>query len=291
MKNPEYFAPKTIKEALSVLKKNNGVKIIAGGTDLLPLMRSGSLTPGILLDLKQLDLNRITLQSDHICIGAYVTLTQITNSKIILDKIPLLATACNMIGGPPTRNLATIGGNLVNASPAADAATPLLALDALLVIVNDEKEREVPISKFFLGPGKTALSHQEILKEVHVPLQSIRQFSKFIKMGKRKAMAIAIISIATCLTIEVNGVVSKSRIALGSVAPVPIRAKSAEKVLEGQIINLDLIFEAARKVNHDISPINDLRASSAYRLKMGEVLTKRALVSVMDEFMKEKSNA
>ena len=278
MNKPDYLAPKTLNEALDALKKQKEKsKIIAGGTDLVPRMRAGVVNPEILIDLRLLGLNEIKTQGDWIHLGAGVTHTEILESDLLREHFPALIEAAQDIAGPPIRNRGTLGGNLVNASPAADLATPLIVYDAVAVITNNKGERSVPLGEFFTGPGQTVLKSEEILTEIRIPKMSAQTGAAFIKLGKRKAMAIAVVSAAVRLTLAKDGKISQARIALGSVAPVPLRAAKAEKILEGQTPTEELFIKAGQKASADASPITDLRSTAEYRKKMVAVLTRRAL--------------
>ncbi len=288
MNKPDYLAPKTLSEALDALKKQKEKgKIIAGGTDLVPRMRAGVVNPEQLIDLRLLGLDDIKTEKDWIHIGAGVTHTEILESDLLREHFPALVEAASEIAGPPIRNRGTLGGNLVNASPAADMAAPLIVYDAVAVIENEKSERSVPLGDFFTGPGQTVLKPEEILTEIRVPVVPPRTAAIFIKLGKRKAMAIAVVSAAVRLTLAKDGKITQARIALGSVAPVPLRAAKAEKILEGQTPTEELFADAGEKASDESSPISDLRASAEYRKKMVAVLTRRALVSAWQQLKVE----
>ena len=280
MSYPEYNAPATLDEALATLGQAAGdVIIIAGGTDLLPRIRAGAKNPRLLLDLKRLDLAGIRQDDNFLYLGAQLTHTQVLESKLLMGEFPALVAACRVIGGPSIRNRGTLGGNLVNASPAADTAPPLLVYNADLLLVKESGRRWLPLDEFFLGPGQTALAKDEIVKEIRLPLSSEASAAVFMKLGKRQAMAIAVVSVAARLTINHNEQVDQARIALGSVAPRPIRATAAENLLRGRALNESLITEAALMAAGESSPITDIRASSEYRRRMVEIFVRRTLTS------------
>ena len=280
MAYPEYRAPGSLNGALEMLRDaGESAKIIAGGTDLLPGLRQGATNPKLLIDLRFVSLNQIKLDNNGICLGASVTHSQLLKSATVKAQFPALATACSEIGSPPIRNRGTLGGNLVQASPAADTAPPLLAYDAQVVLVRLGSKRTVPLIDFFTGPGKTVKREDEILTEIWLPFMPRRTASEFMKLGKRKAMAIAVASVTVRLTQHSNGHISEARIALGSVAPMPLRARAAEAMIEGNTITRSLITEAAQKSREQASPISDIRASADYRQRMVEVLTRRGLTS------------
>jgi carbon-monoxide dehydrogenase medium subunit len=288
MSFPDYYAPVSLDEALSRLSRAAGkARIIAGGTDILPSIRAGVTNPGLLIDLRLLDLAGIRQEGDFFYLGSRVTHTQVLESKVLSHHYPALVAACREIGGPSIRNRGTLGGNLVNASPAADAAPPLLVYDADVLLVKDSGERWLPLDKFFIEPGQTALSSDEILKEIRMPLTPRRTAVVFSKLGKRRAMAIAVVSVAVRLTVDDDSRIVKARIALGSVATRPIRARSAEKVLAGRSITESLIAQSASVAAGEASPISDLRASSDYRRHMVEVLVRRTLISAWQELQME----
>lgn len=286
---PDYFAPATLDEALAKLgQQAGGAQIIAGGTDLLPRMRAGLVNPNLLVDLASLALAGIRREGSFVYLGARVTHAQVLESKLLRQHYPALVVACEAIGGPSIRNRGTLGGNLVNASPAADAAPPLLVYDADLLLVSQGAERCLPLADFFFGPGKTALARDEILKEVRLPVPSGRTAAAFLKLGKRQAMAIAVVSVAVRLTLNQNSRIDQARIALGSVAPRPLRAMESEKVLLGRPLEKLPIVEAASVAAGEASPISDIRASGDYRRRMVEVLVRRALSSACQELQREK---
>jgi CO/xanthine dehydrogenase FAD-binding subunit len=285
---PDYIAPANLDEALVTLRQAAGdVQIIAGGTDLLPRIRAGAKNPRLLLDLRRLDLAQIRQDEDYLYLGAQLTHTQLLESELVQGQFPALAAACQVIGGPPIRNRGTLGGNLANASPAADTAPPLLVYDTDLLLVSQAGRRWLPLDDFFLGPGQTALAGDEIIKEIRLPMSPRPTAAAFLKLGQRQAMAIAVVSVAVCLTRDHNGKFAQARIALGSVAPRPIRATAAENLLPGRALKESLIAEVASVAARESSPISDIRASSEYRHRMVEIFVKRALNSAWQELQRE----
>jgi CO/xanthine dehydrogenase FAD-binding subunit len=240
-------------------------------------MRAGEETPDVLMDLRHLRLSGIVEAKDHISMGACVTHREIRDSDLIAKHLPGLTQATAQMAGPPVRNRGTLGGNLVTASPAADTAPPLLAYDASVVLRSAEGERRVPLEQFFVGPGQTVLGPSELLVEVLVPRPPDRTRCQFMKLGRRRAMAISVASVAARLTLDKNGEVECARIALGSVAPTPIRAREAERQLVGRVVSLELAAETGQTASEECSPISDIRASCDYRRKMVRVLVRRAL--------------
>ncbi len=284
MNKPDYLAPQSLAEALQTLGQlSEGVQIIAGGTDLIPRMRSRMIEPSLLVDLRLLGLGGIEMLGDGIRLGASTTHTEVLESELLAEHCPALIESAKDIAGPPIRNRGTVGGNLVNASPAADLVPPLMVYDAVVVLAKADTQRDVSLADFFTGPGSTVLEADEIMTEIRIPAISQNTSSSFIKLGKRRAMAIAVVSAAARLTLDDGGKISQARIALGSVAPTPVRAVEAEAVLIGQLPSVELFTEAGNVARTEASTITDIRASGEYRSKMVSVLTRRALVAAWEQ--------
>ncbi len=275
-----YVAPETLAEALALLAAGPQRTIIAGGTDLVPAVRAGRHDPAVLVDLRRLGLNTITVEPDRVRLGAAVTFTDVLQSDALAAEYPALSQSAAEVGGPPIRNRATLGGNLVNGSPAADSAPPLLAYDASVVIAGREGEPEVPLRSFFESPGTTVLQPGEILTEVVLPRPTAPTQSAFYKLGPRLAMAIAIVSVAVRVTRDGDGEVAACRIALGAVAPTPLRAEEAEAIIASRGLTVDSIAEAAAVASQACSPIDDIRATADYRRRMVGVLVGRLLTGL-----------
>jgi CO/xanthine dehydrogenase FAD-binding subunit len=273
-----YLAPRSMDEFLTVLHQYGGeAKVIAGGTDLIPQMRLGKFAPRLLIDPRHLRLPGITEDVNGIQLGASVTHTQVLDSLGLQRGYPALVNACHQVGGPPVRNRGTLTGNLANASPAADSALPLLVYDAELVISRLGGERLIPLSEFYQGPGQTILSADEFIQTIRIPKPSPLTRAVFLKLGKRQAMAIALASVAVRVSFSETGQICGARIALGSVAPMPVRAYQAESFLLSNSPDEELIRQVSQATRLAASPISDLRASAEYRSQMVEVLTRRAL--------------
>jgi aerobic carbon-monoxide dehydrogenase medium subunit len=284
MISPDYDAPDSLDAALR-LKKNLGDKarIIAGGTDLILRLRSKIFTPDMLIDLRHLSMNTISIDSDKVYLGSCVTHAQILNSDILTSNFPALVEACRQFAGPPIRNRGTVGGNIVNSSPAADLVPPLLVYDADIVLTSSSSVRVLPLCDFFTGPGKNVMKADEILTEIHLPLPAADTVANFIKLGQRRSMAISIVNLACRITVSESNIVNTARIALGAVAPTPIRAMKAENIFVGETFSDALVESAAQLASEEISPISDSRASKDYRVKMTRVLVRRALMTMKDE--------
>jgi xanthine dehydrogenase FAD-binding subunit len=278
-----YIAPLNLEAALFELRNNPGAVVIAGGTDVIPRWRNGLLQPDLLIDLRLLKLCYISIEANQVRIGACTSFSQMVASALLSEHFPALVEACRQIASPPIRNRGTLGGNLINASPAADTAPPLLVYDAKLVLAKSGSARNLPVEKFFIGPGKTVREPDEILTEVRLSLCQTKMASNFLKLGKRQAMAIAVASVAVRISFSDAGEVIQAHIALGSVAPTPLRARKAELLLEGKKPSDEVINAAAHLAHEEAAPISDIRASKAYRSRMVEVLVKRALYTVRAE--------
>lgn len=277
MKPFEYYKPQTGGELLSILQKTGG-KVLAGGTDIIPRLRRGRLNAEHLVDIGGLGLNFIREVGDRIEIGSFVTHSDLIHSTLIRETAPSLVHAASSVGCTQTRQRGTIGGNLVNASPAADLAPALLVLDASVHLISPKAKRTVPLASFWTDPGKTILLPHEYLEKVSFDKPVENWGSAFAKLGKRKGMAIAVASVAAYLELDHQGKIKIVRVALGSLAPKTIRAASVEKTLMNKTVDSGLISDAAKAALHDISPISDVRASRAYRIQSCPVLVHRVLV-------------
>ncbi len=267
------------------IKKDRGAaaRVIAGGTDLILRMRDKVLSPSLLIDLRRLSLDGILLTDEGLSLGAYVSLSQVLESADIEKHFPALPAACREFAGPPIRNRATLGGNIINASPAADLVPPMIAYDAKILLSSSGGERVLPLVEFFVGPGQSVIEPGEILTEIRIPLMPTPSAAIFIKLGQRRSMAISQVNVTTRLTLGESGLPVEARIVLGSVAPVPMRAVTAEKLLQGNELSDEQICEAAKTAREEVTPISDVRASESYRLQMTEVLVRRALLATRDE--------
>lgn len=274
-----YYMPSTQSEAFRLIKANEGkAKLMAGGTDLLVKIKKRALSPEVLIDLNNItELSYIEARDGHLHIGGLTTLTEIGESSLVREKATALAEAISVLAAPHIRNRATIAGNLCNASPAADSACPLLALNASVKLESPDGERTVPLSEFFIGPEQTVLRPDELMTEVIIPIEE--GASTFIKLGRRKAFTLSVASAAAFARVK-NGKFEEVRVALGAVAPTPLRVDKAEDTLRGQELNEENIDKAAQRVKEQCCPITDVRASAEYRTEMSYVLTKRALKKV-----------
>lgn len=265
--------------------KGAKLRVLAGGTDLIPRLRAQVESPQYLLDLADCGLDRIVVEQGQIRIGALVSFAAICRHRVIQEQLPALYESSVQIGATQCRTLATIGGNLCSAVPSADSAPPLIALDAKLQLRSKSGERLVPAEDFFVSPRRTVLAPEEILTEIVVPLNEDFRAS-FLRIGRRKALTLAIVNAAAGVRLLDNSVVADARIALGAVAPTPIRARRAEKVLQNELVTKELIAHAADVAVTETSPISDLRASAEYRRKITAVLVRRCLGNAIAQSMR-----
>jgi len=282
MRTFEFFAVKDSHDAVALLAKHavsSKVRVIAGGTDLLAELKFSPQSPNVVVDISRAeDLKSITLTDDGLSIGAVVTHSQIMQSPIIREMFPALVNAAHVIGAVQTRNLGTLGGNLVTAVPSMDGGPTLMALEAIVSIAGPEGRRQVPLNEFFVGPRKTVLKAHELLAEIIIPRQNLGKPAHFVKFGLRKGQALALVNAAASFWVDKERhTFVAPRIALGAVAPKVIRALQAEAYLEGREITPETMAEAGRVAVGDAKPISDFRASAGYRRNLVAVLTKRAL--------------
>jgi len=273
----EYISPKTKEEVLEILKqKKSEACIVAGCSNVLPYIKDKKLPAKLLLDISGIEeLNYIKESEGEIYIGAGTTISNLINSKIIRKECNLLHQAAEEFADPTVRNSATIGGNLADASPAADMAPPLLVLYAVLEVESMDGKREISLKNFFIGPRKTVLHDDEMITSIKIKDDSINKNGCFIKLGLRQAMAISLATVALILEVEKDKV-ADVRIAMGSIAPTPLRLIKVEGFLKNKEINDELIEEAIKKVREEVKPIGDVRASAEYRRYVSGILFKRA---------------
>jgi CO/xanthine dehydrogenase FAD-binding subunit len=278
VKNFSFVNAESKEAALEVLHREQEKScLVAGATNVMPFIRSRKLNDKTLINIRNIkELRFIRDGEDKIEIGPLTTIHDLEKSEIIEKFAPALRDAAQNFADPTTRNSATIGGNIANASPAADTATPLLALQGVVVAESKSGVRRIPMSEFFLGVNKTALATDELITMIEVPKNTGNAASCFIKLGLRNAMAISVVSVAAAVELAA-GKVAAVHIALGSVAPTPVRAKKVEAALLGKEFTPELVEEAVKLVAEDISPIDDVRASGEYRKTVAAVLVKRAL--------------
>jgi len=273
-----YLQPTSLGEALALLHQHRGrARIVAGGTDIMVELSRGQRPTSTLIDITTIPGLRSTcIDNDQIRLGALTTHNDVIASPLCRERALPLVQACWEVGAPQLRTRGTVAGNLVTASPANDTITPLIALDAEVVLASQASERVVPLSEFYLGVRHTVLAEDELLREIRFPALTGQQRGLFLKLGLRRAQAISVIDAAIVLTFD-GEAVTDARIALGSLAPTIIRATEAEASLIGTRLNAATCHAAARLARAAVSPIDDVRSSAAYRLATLENLLAAAL--------------
>ncbi len=266
MKYFDYIRPGSMDEAISALKEYDNPYLLAGGTDLLVGMKTNAVRPQCIVDLKAIpDIDSIEY-ANGFKLGPLATIRDIEISPLIRAKMPVLSQAAGTLGSIQIRNRATIGGNLCHGSPAADMAAILLAMNCEVKIASNNINKTVAFDQFFTGPNQTVLENDEVLTEIIIPKEIEQYKGVYLKHGPRKAMDIGIVNIAVLLDADFNSNrCNRIMIAMGAVAPTPIRAKKAEELLNGQTLKAELIQEAAEIASDEAKPITDFRASAAYR--------------------------
>lgn len=288
MYEPTWVAPRTVGEALAALDAADGARPIAGGTDLAVRILNGTARPPAIVDLGRIaDLGTIDVMSpapgvDRVEFGALATHAAVAAHPFVRKRAPVLAAACLTVGSRQVRERGTLCGNVVNASPAADGAVALLALDAAVRVrsADGRADTQIPLESFLVGPGETTLRPCELVTSVGFDCPSDGARSAYLKAGQRKALAIAIVSVAVVFEPSAGAL----RIAVGSAAPTPVRAREAEELFaeewHGARDRGTLLSEVARRAVLSVRPIDDLRAGAWYRTAIVEAMTKRAMEEV-----------
>jgi carbon-monoxide dehydrogenase medium subunit len=278
----EYHAPASVAEAVKLLDNyGSEAKVLAGGTDLIVKMKDGSVRPKHVVNLKWIPgLSGIRERRDGVWIGALTKLRDIERSELIQKRLPVLYEAVRMIGSVQIRSLATLGGNICNASPAADGPVALLALDAKAHITGPSGERTADLDSFFTGPGRTILSQGEILTGVTVPRSAAGGYGCFLRVA-RVSMDIATISLAASAKLK-GGTVEDCRLAWGTVAPTPMRTREVEEFLRGKRLDEKVISDAAELASRNIKPRERGRSSGPYKRKVAYGFTVEALTRIAE---------
>lgn len=265
----QMISPKTVGEALDVLAQNNGAwKPFAGGTDLMVLLEAGKLPHKNYLNIWNLpELRGIEVTGSQITLGALTTYTEVQDHESLREEFPMLCNAASETGGLAIQNRGTLGGNIVNASPAADSPPALLAYDAELELISVRGSRTVPYHAFHTGYKQMNMKADELLRAIRLPRATQRSTHYYRKVGTRKAQAISKVCFAAVA--RMNGdQIEDVRIALGSVAPVPIRCAQTESALRNKEINTETLNAAKAALRAEITPIDDLRSTKDYRLRV-----------------------
>lgn len=280
----EYWAPATLPAALEHLRGGD-VTILAGGTDLMPQSHAGRVTlkRGLLNIRRVPELQAIERDGDAVRIGTLVTISELLRDPLVREHFGILADACDHFASDQLRNAATIGGNVCNASPAGDTLVPLLVLDGEAELASKPdgrvETRRVPLARFFVGPGRTVRAPNELLCAIRLPLPPAGFVARFFKFGTRPALDISAIAIGIG-GVRAGRALTGTRVALGAVAPVPMRAPRTEAALEGEVLAAEAIARIAAVARDEVRPIDDVRASAWYRRELVFNMTKRMLDDV-----------
>ncbi|MBN2259357.1 MAG: xanthine dehydrogenase family protein subunit M [Clostridiales bacterium] len=276
MKNFDYYKPDTLKEASELLLKLDKSYIINGGTDVVVRLRNELMEPDALINIKEIkSLHEIIEEEESITVGACVTMNEMAHHKAVIHDFGILVDAVHYAGSGQVRNLATMAGNICNASPLADSATPLLVYDAKVLVYSPNGDREIPITEFFKGVRKIALEKGEIVTGVRInKYKSVK--GVFRKFSRRKEVDLSTVCSSVA---SVDGEI---KIAFGSVAPIPLRAYKTEEFLKDKELTDEVIKEASKIARTEVSPIDDIRASKEYRLDMVELSVVRGLEHIRD---------
>lgn len=278
MKNVQYFSPATLEEALQLLDEHgSGLSVLAGGTDLVRDMNLEFKIPDGIMWIGRLNLEYIIDEGDVIRIGAATRMQTAGSSPVLKEKASAVARAAGKLASPPVRSLATLGGNLCTASPAADCGCALLGLGAEVQLTSKNGQRVVPLSDFYRGPNQTVIRPEELLTEIRVKPHTQGEGSAYMKIGRRQAMTLAVINATSRVKLDGSGNCELVRIAVGAAAPTLLRIKSAENLLTGQPLSDETIHEAGVLAANEIKPIDDVHGTIWYRRKVVPVLVERTL--------------
>jgi len=276
----EFHAPRTVDEAVAVLRRTSPpARVLAGGTDLMVRVRRGMVPveQTTLLSVHRIESMRGCRREENaVVIGAATTASDLIRDPVVGQDAPILATVADRLASAQIRNVATIGGNLANASPAGDLINPLLLLDARVVLASTDGLREVSVDGFFAGPGRSVMKPDELLIEVRFDVPPADRVFRFEKAGTRPAMECSVVTVGLAWTPR-EGKLTDVRVAFGSLAPTPLRGRKSESVLEGGSVSPELFDAAVRAAREEVSPISDIRGSERYRRQLAGVFLRRLL--------------
>ena len=279
----DYAAPTSLNEAVAVLASQNGnASILSGGTDLLAAMKDGKGDPSVVVDVKKIDeLNVLDLDDSGLTIGAAVPCHILNSSETVRDHYPALHDSSSLIGGTQIQGRATFGGNLCNASPAADAIPNLIAHKAVANIFGPNGNRSVPVEDFCTGPGSTVLEVGELLVSMSLPTPPAGFGAGYLRFIPRNEMDIAVVGSGVSVVLDGDTIV-EGRVSLGAVAPTPLFVQECSDAMAGQALSEALITEVGRLAEQAAKPISDMRGTVAQRKHLSNVLTRRAMQIAVD---------
>lgn len=273
-----YTAPETIEEACSLLADSAAARVFAGATDILPQARAGRALPETLVDLKHIPrLNRFEVADDTWLIGAAVRASRLTRADRLRDAFPGLVEGVGLIGSDQIQSRASIGGNLCNASPAADTGPPMVVNGSVAIVASNAGERRLPAAELCVGPGRTSLGEGEFVVEFEIQLPPERTADAYMRMTPRTEMDIAVVGAAARIGLSENGECIAAEVVLGAVAPTTIFVEGIPDLLVSKTIDEPLLEEAAALSSAAARPIDDRRGTAEYRRHVAGVLTKRVI--------------
>lgn len=285
MRVMDYYQPATVAEAAGYLSQApHTTKILAGGTDLIIQLREGAIKPDYILDLGYIpELRGITEDDDRLVIGSMTTFTQIEQNPLIRKYLPVLAQAASSVGSPQIRNTGTLGGNLVNAAPAADTVIALLALDAQAVLTSSRGDREVAVVDLLAGINKTHVASDEIVSYMVLTIPTPSTYSTFVKLGRRKALAIARLNLGLVVSLEDNGEIGKVVLALGAVGTTAYRVRQVEEFLTGKQPQPEVFAAAGEIISQVVAEKLGARPTANYKRAIAKAALNRALAQIGTE--------
>jgi CO/xanthine dehydrogenase FAD-binding subunit len=282
METFEYIKPKSLEDAINALNTNKNAFVLAGGTDLLVGMKYNSIKPECIVDIKEIPSLNTFDENRGWRFGALTTIRDIEVSDRLKKVMPFLNQTAKALGSIQIRNRATIGGNLCNASPCSNFGAMFLAMDAQLLIISKDGERQMALQDFFCGPNQTVLKKDEVLTQITVPEDACKAEGIFLKHSAGKSNDLGLVNIAITLQREPGtNLYKKTAIAMGAVAPTPMRAKKAEAILNNNILTPDLIAKAAEEASKEATPISDFRASAEYRRSLVATMVAKGINTLL----------
>lgn len=269
----DYLKPKSIGETLTVLAQSKNAAILAGGTDLIDLIKENVVQPEVVVDIKGIDvLNQIKFENETLFIGAGATFSNLIESKTIKEKYPVIFEIAKTVASVGIRNRATVVGNICSSVPCMDSGPLLMAYDATVRVVGQKGTRNIPAAEWFISPRKTALQKDELVTNVSLPYPKVKHTGCWVKLGRYTGEDLAQVNLLILAIAD-----GMFRISFGAVAPVPVRARKIEQLLNRQSITLSMIEKAKQLIEEEIKPITDVRATKEYRMHMAKVMFERGL--------------
>ena len=287
----KFESPKSVEEALSILKSESNSSVFAGATDLIPQILGGRPEPGLIVDLKNIpSLVNLSFSSGSWKIGAATPVASIKNNEKLTKELPGLSEAGALIGSDQIQNRASLGGNVCTASPGADTVPSLMVNDALAVIASNEGSRTIPVADVITGPGSISLGSGEFIIEFLVPQPPPGTSDAYERFIPRTEMDIAVVDAAARVSLDERGNCKEVRLAIGAAAPTIIRVPAAERILKGKKINDELLAEVMEEASKACRPINDKRGTIEYRRQVAGVLAKRVILLAEKRALDKKEN-